>query len=361
MVIAVVSATVSATVSAGVTGCDPDAGSLCGWVGRKTDNQTLADVVDWFLARPAKIVAILLVAWIGARIVRRIIRRWVPRIYDPHEPARERLGRLGISVPEILAVELSEPRRRARGQSITAALTSTASVAIWVIALLMVLGVTGINIGPLLAGAGVAGVALGFGAQSIVRDCLAGLFMLIEDQYGIGDVVDLGEASGVVEQVHLRTTVLRGVDGTVWHVPNGVVQRVGNKSQLWSVAVLDASVAYRTDITRARELLHRAADDVCSSDAFRATVIEPPEVLGVEALGVDGVTLRLTVRVQPGTQWALQRALREHVKEVFDNAGIEIPFPQRTVWTRVGPGGPAGGSASGDSTATAPEPTDGAT
>lgn len=337
-----------------VTGCEPDDDSLCGWVGRRTGNDTLADLVDWFLARPAKIVAILLVAWIGGRILRRMIRRWVPRIYAPHEPARERLGRLGISVPELISVELTDPRRRARGESITAALTSTASVAVWVVALLMVLGVAGINIGPLLAGAGVAGVALGFGAQSVVRDCLAGLFMLIEDQYGIGDVVDLGEASGVVEQIHLRTTVLRGVDGTVWHVPNGVVQRVGNKSQLWSVAVLDASVAYQTDVARARELLHRAAEEVCDSERFRPSVIEPPEVLGVEALGVDGVTLRLIVKVEPGTQWALQRELREHVKEVFDREGIEIPFPQRTVWTRVPP-------TAAPSTATDPEPTDGAT
>ncbi|HWL42452.1 MAG TPA: mechanosensitive ion channel family protein [Ilumatobacter sp.] len=340
-----------------VTGCDPDEDSWCGWVGRKTGNDTLADVADWFFARPAKIVLILLVAWILRRIIRRIIRRWVPRLYEPHEPARERLERLGINVPDIIAAELTDPRRHARGESITAALSSTVGVAVWVIALLMVLGVTGLDIAPLLAGAGVAGVALGFGAQSIVRDCLAGLFMLIEDQYGIGDVVDLGEASGVVEQIHLRTTVVRGSDGTVWHVPNGVVQRVGNKSQLWSVAVLDANVAYRTDLTRARELLHQAADEVCASDQFRASVIDAPEVLGVESLGVDGVTLRLIVKVQPGTQWALQRALREHVKEVFDAGGIEIPFPQRTVWTRVAPTAPAGG----DSTATAPEPTDGAT
>jgi small-conductance mechanosensitive channel len=340
-------------ISAVVNGCDRADDSLCGWVERRTGNATLADLVDWFLARPAKVVAILVVAWIAARLIRRAIRHAVPRIYDPHEPARDRLGRLGITVPEMLTVELSDPRRRARGASISAALTSTATVAVWVIALLMVLGTVGLDIGPLLAGAGVAGVALGFGAQSVVRDCLAGLFMLIEDQYGIGDVVDLGEAVGVVEEVHLRTTVLRGVDGTVWHVPNGVVQRVGNKSQLWSVAVLDASVAYRTDLVRARDLLHRAADEVCESDEFRASVIESPQVLGVEALGVDGVTLRLTVKVQPGTQWALQRALREHVKQVFDAAGIEIPFPQRTVWTRAEP--------SVGSTPAAPEPTDGST
>jgi len=230
---------------------------------------------------------------------------------------------------------------------------------IWVIAVLMVLDVAGLDIAPLLAGAGVAGGALGFGAQSIVRDCLAGLFMLIEDQYGIGDVVDLGEASGVVEEIRLRTTVLRGIDGTVWHVPNGVIQRVGNRSQLWSVAVLDAAVAYRTDLGRARELLHQAATEVCQSEQFRDSVLDPPQVLGVESVGVDGVTLRLTVKVQPGTQWALQRALRERVKQVFDAGGVQAPVAQRTVWTRLAPDGsvddPSGEVKPG------PEPSDGAT
>ncbi len=213
-------------------------------------------------------------------------------------------------------------------------LTNTIVVSIWVIAGLMILGIVGIDLAPLLAGAGIAGVALGFGAQTLVKDCIAGLFMLMEDQYGIGDVVDLGEAVGVVEEISLRVTVLRGIDGTVWHVPNGVVQRVGNRSQLWSVAVIDVDVAYETDVERARELLQRAADEVCSRDDLADTVIEPPIVLGVESLGADGITLRLTVKVEPGTQWTLQRALREHVKTVFDAAAVEIPFPQRTVWIR---------------------------
>lgn len=336
--------------------CVVDDNTICGWVYDRTGSRWLADLTDWLLARPFKVVLIVLIAWIGARVVRRVIRHWVPRIYNPHEPAVERLNRLGIQVPDLLAVDLHDPRRRARGESITAALTSTVSIAIWVIAVLMALGVTGLDIGPLLAGAGVAGVALGFGAQSLVRDCLAGLFMLIEDQYGIGDVVDLGEASGVVEQIRLRTTVLRAADGTVWHVPNGVVQRVGNKSQLWSVAVLDASVAYRTDLVLARQLLHEAAERVCERPEFRDSVLESPTVLGVEALGVDGVTLRLTVKVQPGTQWAIQRALREELKTTFDRAGIEVPFPQRTVWTRVArtPGRP-------DEEPADAEPADGAT
>jgi small-conductance mechanosensitive channel len=128
--------------------------------------------------------------------------------------------------------------------------------------------------------------------------------------------------------------VLRSADGTVWHVPNGVVRRVGNHSQVWSVAVIDVDVAYDTDIERARQLLQQAAAEVCEREEIAPQIIEPPTVLGVEALAADGVTLRLTVKVNPGEQWNLQRILREHIKLVFDEAAIEIPFPQRTVWMR---------------------------
>ena len=138
---------------------------------------------------------------------------------------------------------------------------------IWVIALITVLGELGIDLGPIIAGAGIAGVALGFGAQSIVKDFLAGLFVLVEDQYGIGDVVDLGEASGTVQEISLRSTVLRAQDGTVWHVPNGEVMRVGNRSQLWSVAVVDVTVAYSSDLVEAQTVILQTANDVCESAA----------------------------------------------------------------------------------------------
>jgi small conductance mechanosensitive channel len=134
--------------------------------------------------------------------------------------------------------------------------------------------------------------------------------------------------------------VLRALDGTVWHVPNGVVQRVGNRSQLWSVAVIDVDVAYDTDLDRARELLEQAATEVCERPEFVDRILEPPVVLGVEALAADGISIRLTVKVTPGAQWDLQRAIRQHVKDVFDAAAIEIPFPQRTVWMRVTNDGP---------------------
>jgi small conductance mechanosensitive channel len=212
---------------------------------------------------------------------------------------------------------------------------STVTALIWSIAVLMVFERAGFDLGPLIAGAGIAGVALGFGTQALVRDWIAGLFMTLEDHYGIGDIVDLGEASGVVERITLRATVLRGVDGTVWHVPNGQVVRVGNLSQLWSVALLDITVGYDIDLERAQALLLQVAGEVCAREAHASAVLEPPELLGIEAMGVEGVTLRMRVKVRPGSQWALQRALRAAVRDAFIANGLAIAPPRPTPFVRV--------------------------
>ena len=322
--------------------CYEEPTGLCRQVYDWTDgNETAANLVDWFIDKPLRILIILAVAWVFARLSRRWVHRFVTRVVAPTTTPSERLGKIGIDLPESLADDGPDPRRSSRARSISVVLTSTTVVMIWVIAGLMMFDVIGIQLGPLIAGAGIAGVALGFGAQSLVKDCIAGLFVLIEDQYGVGDVIDLGEATGVVEEVSLRMTVLRSVDGTVWHVPNGVAERVGNLSQLWSVAVVDVDVAYDTDLDEARVLLLQAATEVSSWEEFSDVIVEPPEVLGVEALAADGITIRLTVKVAPGSQWQFQRAVRQHVKRVFDDAGIEIPFPQRTVWMRVDHDGPS--------------------
>ena len=311
-------------------------GTLCQWVYDQTDgNETAANVVHWFIDKPFQVLLVLLAGWILTRLTRRWVADLVRRVVAPERTSSDRLKSLGFDLPSGLTSTESDPRRESRAHSISVVLTSFTIVVIWVIAGLMILGILGIQLGPLLAGAGIAGVALGFGAQSLVKDCIAGLFMLIEDQYGVGDIVDLGEAVGVVERFSLRTTVLRAIDGTVWHVPNGVVQRVGNRSQLWSVALVDVDVSYDTDLERARALLQKAADEVCELPDFASHVLDAPQVLGVEALAADGISIRLTVKVTPGSQWDLQRALRQHVKQVFDEAEIEIPFPQRTVWMRV--------------------------
>lgn len=308
--------------------CD---GGLCDWVYDVTDSEDATLAVNWFFDGPFTVIVIVVAALIVARVARRSIQGLVDGYVG-----RERsslLDRVGVETPNLIRSE-PDPRRLARANSLRQVLTSSATVVVWSIAVLMILGVVGVDLAPLLAGAGIAGVALGFGAQTLVKDCIAGFFMLLEDQYGIGDVVDLGEATGVVEAITLRVTVLRSLDGTVWHVPNGVVQRVGNKSQLWSVALVDVDVAYDTDLGAAQELLLEAITEVCDREAHRDEVIEPPAVLGVEALAADGVTLRATTKVVPGAQWNLQREMRAHVKSRFDAAGIEIPFPQRTLWMR---------------------------
>ena len=316
--------------------CYEQDGTLCQWVYDQTDgNETAANAVNWFVDKPLQVLLVLLIGWILTRLTRRWVAGVVSRVVAPERTSSDRLKSLGFDLPGGLISTESDPRRESRAQSISVVLTSSAIVLIWAIAGLMILGILGVQLGPLLAGAGIAGVALGFGAQSLVKDCIAGLFMLIEDQYGVGDIADLGEAVGVVERFSLRTTVLRSIDGTVWHVPNGVVQRVGNRSQLWSVALVDVDVAYDTDLDEARALLERAATEVCELPDFAEQVLEAPQVLGVEALAADGISIRLTVKVMPGSQWVLQRALRQHVKQVFDGADIEIPFPQRTVWMRV--------------------------
>ena len=158
--------------------------------------------------------------------------------------------------------------------------------------------------------------------------------MLIEDQYGVGDVIDVGDAAGVVEAVNLRTTQIRDVHGTLWHVPNGEIRRVANKSQEWARTVLDIEVAYDTDIAKAMEVIKRVADEVWEEAPENATILEEPEIWGVEMFGESSIAIRLVCKVEPGEQWATSRLIRGRVKDAFEREGIEIPFPQRVIWTR---------------------------
>jgi moderate conductance mechanosensitive channel len=251
---------------------------------------------------------------------------------------RERMGAVRRRTPAAL-LETGETSLRAeqRIDALSSVLRSVVTFVIWLVALLMCLGEVGIDLAPLLAGAGVLGVAIGFGSQSLVRDFLSGMFILIEDQFGVGDIVDLGpDASGAVEAVSLRTTRLRAVDGTVWHVPNGEIRRVGNQSQHWSRALIDIEVAYETDIDHAQEVIASVAHEIAETDS---DVLDEPEVWGVEALGANGVMIRLVVKTRPSQQYRVSRELRARLKSAFEREGIEIPFPQQTVWHRQVAGG----------------------
>lgn len=273
-----------------------------------------------------QIVFIVVVAWLASRFLRGAVRRVVRRIKERGVGIEIRLGEGDSTV---------STRRSQRLDALSTVISSAVSFVVWTIAGLMILGTTfGLDITPLLAGAGILGIAIGFGAQDLVKDVISGLFLLAEDQYGVGDSVDLGDASGVVEGISLRTTRVRDVTGTLWFIPNGEIKRVGNKSQQWSRAIIDVDIAYDSDIDEAAAVIKRVADGMAAEDDWKPIILEPPEIWGVEALGANGVTLRLVVKTRPGEQWAMARELRRRIKQALQHASIELPFPQRVVWLR---------------------------
>lgn len=300
--------------------CDGTGTRLCDWVADRTGNKTIADVVEWIVGPPLAIIVIVIVAWLLSRLATRIVSRVITRFIDDH-------------------LHVREPRRVSRANSIAGVVASVVRIAIWMLALFLVLGELGVDLAPLLAGAGVAGVALGFGAQSVVRDTLAGFFMIIEDQFGLGDWVDLGEASGTVEKVSLRVTVVRGLDGTVWHVPNGEITRVGNKTQLWSMAVLDVAVAPHSPIETVKSEVLATAIARVGEDDLVDLVIDTPQLLGVQTILPESISIRLLVKTAPGAHWGVQRQLREAIKRRLDELGIDPPLPSaQALFSRLAAG-----------------------
>jgi len=311
---------------------DSAPGPICSWVYDATSSELLAGLAGRIIPGLLQIALILTLAYVGNILVQKFLKRVVRRFA---QDSVRRLGSLRTKGPLADTEPVDLTRATMRTETVAGVLRSIVAAAIWSIALVMALGVFGINLGPLIAGAGIIGVALGFGAQNLVKDFLSGLFMLLEDQYGVGDIVDIGEASGVVEGISLRTTRVRDVEGTVWHVPNGEIRRVGNMSQQWARSLIDVAVAYDTDIEFAKGVIKRVADGLWHDEVHGHSVLEEPEVWGVEDLGADQVTIRLVLKVEPATQWLLNRVLRQRIKEAFDIEGIEIPFPQRTIWMRT--------------------------
>ena len=338
--------------------CGEGPGLLCWLIFEATGSDELAQASEW-IGRPVNAAIILFLTWLVNRLVRRFVSRTVERLIEgqrrdaaeavaeaERQASAERRPNLQQrAIARALALRESSERSALRTTTVGNVVGSLASALVWLIGITVAVGEFGVNLGPLIAGAGIVGVALGFGAQSLVRDFLSGMFMFIEDQYGVGDYIDVGEASGFVEVLSLRTTRIRDVDGTLWHVPNGEIRRVANKSQEWARAVLDIEVAYDTDISQAREVIKRVADQVWDEAPEDATILEEPELWGVEAFGESSIAIRLVVKVEPAEQWATARLIRERIKAAFDEEGIEIPFPQRVVWLHpvADASGPVGG------------------
>ena len=315
--------------------CGADPSFICREVLERTDSTRWAEFADVIFAKPLSILLVIVLATVINGLARRAIGRFVAAMAGGQQPARRlkrtlRDTRVGNALPPgVLDTGAVSIRSAARAETLGLVLRSVASFAIWVIAGTTILGELGISLGPLIAGAGLAGVALGFGAQSLVKDFLAGIFILIEDQYGVGDIIDAGEATGTVEAVSLRTTRLRDVKGAVWHVPNGQILRVGNMSQQWARALLDVAVTYGSDIAGAERVIKEVADEVWRDRTWAGTILEEPEVWGVEDLGPDGVTIRLVVKTQPSKQFQVMRELRARIKVALDRAGVEMPHTQR--------------------------------
>lgn len=330
--------------------CTTDA--LCTQVYDWTGMQWLANSSYVIIVKPLRIAAIILVAilirWLLHRAIRRLTsttsRAAMPALLKPLKE-KNKQAEAGQFIPE---------RRRQRAEAIGSVLRSFVTAVVFTMAAMLVLGELGFNLGPLLASAGIVGVALGFGAQSLVKDLIAGLFMLLEDQYGVGDSVDLGDASGVVETVGLRVTTVRDSRGVLWYVRNGEIIRVGNKSQGWAMVVIDIPIGF-INSEQASAVLRTAALALADEPAHATEFLEPPDVIGVDQLTVDGAVIRTIAKTTADGQPVVQRELRRRLSDALDTSGLSaqiaasrmaprpavpMEYPQLAPESDSAPGGP---------------------
>jgi small-conductance mechanosensitive channel len=301
--------------------CSANPSLVCENIFNWTGSRRWAGTAEWVVTTPLAILAIVLVALIVNRILRRLIRRGMQRKMDPR--ARSALRRATPSV--LLRTSERSLRSEARRQTLTTVFCSLSSVFVWFVAVVSILQVLHLDLTPILFSSAVIGVALGFGAQNIVRDFLAGTFIVLEDQLGVGDIVDLGEAEGIVEQITLRATRLRDDDGTLWHVPNGQIQRVANKSQQWSRAVLDIEVDGGTDYEQAAAVMQEVAEGLGADEEWMTKITATPEVWGIESFTDKGYVIRLVLKTVPTAQFTVMRELRVRLVTAFQQHHILLP------------------------------------
>lgn len=265
------------------------------WACRAIDNVGLSAL---------RIVLILLVAVVLARVVSRLAGRSI-RSFGGRSPLRE-----------------ASPRTEQRAATLAGVAVSVIRIFVWTVAGLLVLDELGINLGPFIAGASIIGVAVGFGAQSLVRDFFSGFFILVEDQYAVGDVITIADTTGTVEDIDLRVTRIRATDGTVWFVPNGEIRKVGNSAKEWARSIVDVIIPHKADLAAAMTAIGEEAVALVREPAWAAVVLEDPEVLGVEALGADSVTVRVSTKTTPAARAPLARELRSRVTRRLQRDGV---------------------------------------
>jgi small-conductance mechanosensitive channel len=279
------------------------------------------DVTDWLLNHGVRILIILIVGAVLWFILRRVLRPIVRRAM---------VRTKGESIKGI----------EKRVDTLTGVFTGVARVAVLVIVLLLILSELDINIAPILAGFGIAGIAVGFGAQYLIRDLIAGIFVIMENQYRVGDVASVAGITALVEDITLRKTVLRDLDGVVHHVPNGEITTASNYTRHFSRVNLDIPVAYGTDLDHAIEVMNRVGMELAEDEEWKNRIITPPQVLRVNNLGDSGIDIKMLGDVKPIEQWAVMGELRLRMKKAFDEEGIEIPWPHTKVYFGNSPNNP---------------------
>jgi small conductance mechanosensitive channel len=291
--------------------------------------QTLSQVTpeqvwEWFLGEPLMVVVTILSALVLRLVLLRSISRVVDVTIAKHDARRnQQPGRASRVLAH--ATGVANERHKQRTLTMASLLRSIITFTITLVTVLTVMAIVGIPLGPLLASAGVGGVALGFGAQSLVKDFLSGIFMILEDQYGVGDIIDTGEAIGTVEEVSLRVTRLRDPSGVVWYVRNGEIIRIGNKSQGWSTAIVDIPVSYAENLDKVIPLIKSVVHQMDEAEEWKSMLLEEPQVVGVESMTGTAVTVRILAKTAAEQQYGVSREIRERVKAAFDEAGVQGP------------------------------------
>ena len=291
-------------------------GVACQLVWDVTHSPHLATLTRVYLAGPVQVGLRILFVIVLALVARSLARRLIGRVTRGVTLGKDATGERN----RLLGGE----RRQQRATALASVLGNAATVTIFAIALFIILGDMGLNLAPILASAGVLGIALGFGAQNLVQDFLAGIFMLLEDQYGVGDVIDVRNITGTVEAVSLRITRVRDVNGVVWHIRNGTIGKSGNESHGWSRAVVDFPVPYALDTAEVRALMERTAGDMWRDPMWREVITAKPEVWGVQEVTSDSVLVRVIARTAPLRQWEVGRELRERLKVAVAGLSADV-------------------------------------